>query len=74
MGAYPEKNGEAGMGLQHLDAEQVKMIDEALGMVGDFGVVHLKVEKGRLRFLCVEQSFDALKWKPLQGGRLRIEG
>lgn len=45
--------------LRNLAPEQVAMIDEALGRVGAFGEVRLKVEKGRLRFICVEQSLDA---------------
>ncbi|HCE17843.1 MAG TPA: hypothetical protein DEQ80_08290 [Anaerolinea thermolimosa] len=49
--------------VQRLTDEQVAMIEEALARVGEFGEVRLKVEKGRLRFICVEQSFDALRWK-----------
>lgn len=49
--------------MTRLTEEQVAMIEEALARVGEFGEVHLKVEKGRLRFICVEQSFDALRWK-----------
>jgi hypothetical protein len=40
------------------------MIDEALCGVGDFGEVRIIVEKGRVRFLVVQKSIDALKWRP----------
>jgi hypothetical protein len=49
--------------LRFLKPNQVKMIDEALGKVGEFGEVRLVVERGRLRFLVTEQSFDVLKWE-----------
>ena len=47
-----------------LEDEQIAMIDEALASLGEFGEVRLVVEKGRLRFLITQQSFDALKWQP----------
>ena len=40
------------------------MIDEALSAVGEFGEVRLIVEKGHLRFVVTEKSFDVLKWQP----------
>jgi hypothetical protein len=40
------------------------MIDEALSAVGEFGEVRLIVEKGRLRFVVTQKSFDAQKWQP----------
>jgi hypothetical protein len=49
--------------LKFLNLNQVRMIDEALGIVGEFGEVRLVVERGRLRFLVTEQSFDVLKWE-----------
>ena len=53
-----------------LSQEQVQMIEEALESVGDFGEVHLVVEKGRLRFLVVQKSVDALRWEQnASGGR-----
>lgn len=48
--------------LQFLSNEQVLMIDEALASLGDFGEVRLSVRKGRLRFLVMQKSFDALQW------------
>jgi len=47
-----------------LDADQVAMIEEALASLGEFGEVRLVVEKGRLRFLVTQKSFDAQKWRP----------
>ena len=40
------------------------MIDEALSALGDYGELRLVVEKGRLRFIVTQKSFDALKWQP----------
>lgn len=50
--------------FKFLKAHQIAMIDEALASLGEFGEVRLVVEKGRLRFLITQQSFDALKWQP----------
>ena len=50
--------------LSFLDQQQVKMIDEALAALGDYGELRLVVEKGRLRFIVTQKSFDALKWQP----------
>ena len=50
--------------LSFLDQRQVKMIDEALSALGDYGELRLVVEKGRLRFIVTQKSFDALKWQP----------
>ncbi|HEB63955.1 MAG TPA: hypothetical protein ENJ02_00215 [Chloroflexi bacterium] len=47
-----------------LTPEQVAMVDEALRALGDFGEVRLVVEKGRLRFIVTQKSYDALKWHP----------
>ncbi len=51
---------------KHLCQSQVEMIDEAVGSVGEYGEVRLVIEKGRLRYICVQQSHDALKWVPGQ--------
>jgi len=40
------------------------MIDEAMDTVGEFGEVHLVVNKGRFRFLITQKSYDALKYHP----------
>jgi len=50
--------------LKFLTQSQIRMIDEALEKLGEFGEVRLVVERGRLRFLVTEKSFDVLKWKP----------
>jgi hypothetical protein len=50
--------------LTFLSQRQVVMIDEALSALGEYGEVRLIVEKGRLRFLVTQKSFDALKWEP----------
>jgi len=43
---------------------QIDMIEEALASVGNFGEVHLVIEKGQLRFLVTRRSFDIRKWYP----------
>jgi hypothetical protein len=50
--------------LSFLDQRQVSMIDEALSALGEYGELRLIVEKGRLRFIVTQKSFDALKWQP----------
>lgn len=50
--------------LQFLTPHQVEMIDEALAALGNYGELRLIVEKGRLRFLVTQKSYDALKWHP----------
>lgn len=50
--------------LHLLHPRQIEMIEEALRSVGDYGEVRLIVEKGRLRFLVTQKSFDTLKWQP----------
>lgn len=47
-----------------LNPHQIQMIDEALRSVGEFGEVRLVVEKGRLRFVITQKSYDTLKWQP----------
>ena len=47
--------------LNNLQSHQIEMIDHAIGSVGEYGEVHLIIEKGRLRFLVTQQSFDVLK-------------
>ncbi len=50
--------------LKFIEVQQVSMIDEAIGSIGEYGEVRLIVEKGRLRFLITQKSYDALKWRP----------
>ena len=47
--------------LNNLRSHQIEMIDYAIGSVGEYGEVHLIIEKGRLRFLVTKKSFDVLK-------------
>jgi hypothetical protein len=53
-----------------LTRSQALMIDEALSAVGEYGEVRLIVQKGRIRYVVVEKSHDALKW---EAGDLRGE-
>lgn len=62
---------DAGEWLRFLSESQVRMIDEALSAVGEFGEVRLVVQKGRIRYVVVEKSHDALKW---EAGDLRGKG
>ena len=47
--------------LNNLLSHQIEMIENAIGSVGEYGEVHLIIEKGRLRFLVTKKSFDVLK-------------
>ena len=49
--------------MRFLRQAQIRMIDEALTEVGDFGEVRLIVTKGRLRFVVTQRSHDALHWE-----------
>ena len=62
---------EAGDTWKSLSRSQALMIDEALSAVGDYGEVRLVVQKGRIRYVVVEKSHDALKW---EAGALRGDG
>lgn len=50
--------------FKNLSMPQIRMIDEAMSAVGEFGEVHLVVRKGYLRFLVTRKSYDALKFRP----------
>ena len=50
--------------LKVMEWHQISMVDEALNALGEYGEVRLIVEKGRLRFLVTQKSYDALKWQP----------
>ena len=47
--------------LHLLTAEQVQRIDKLLAEVGDYGEVHLIVQKGELRYINKVESYKA--WK-----------
>lgn len=51
-------------GLKHLALKHILMIDDAIDSVGEYGEVHLKVEKGRIRFVVTQTSRDALNYEP----------
>lgn len=57
------ENGET-IHLKFMDPSQIPLVDEALSSLGDYGEVRLIVEKGRLRFVVTQRSFDALKLQP----------
>ena len=46
---------------QKLKTHQIEMINQAIETIGDYGEVRLIVERGRLRFLVTQKSFDLLK-------------
>ena len=54
---------QASNSLKFLSDTQARMIDEALTAVGEFGEVRLVVQKGRIRYVVIEKSHDALKWE-----------
>jgi len=60
---FPQENTDESI-FHFLKPRQIEMIEEALGSLGEYGEVRLIVEKGRLRFLITQKSFDALKWEP----------
>jgi hypothetical protein len=47
-----------------LQTRHIQMIDEALCSLGDYGEVRLVIEKGALRFLVTQKSYDIFKWQP----------
>jgi hypothetical protein len=49
--------------LKFLRPHQIFMLDEALAALGEFGEVRLVINKGRLRFVVIEKSYDAFKWR-----------
>ena len=57
------QNQVAAKGLKFLSPRQVRMIDDLLQSIGDFGEVHLEVRNGKLRFASRTESIDALKYE-----------
>jgi hypothetical protein len=53
--------------LKFLTPRQVFMLDEALAALGEWGEVRLVVNKGSLRFVVMERSYDVYKWRPGDG-------
>jgi hypothetical protein len=48
---------------ESLTKQQILMIEEAIASVGEFGEVHLVVEKRRLRFVVTKTSHDAIRYE-----------
>jgi len=44
--------------INHLTVDQVKMINRAMTEVGDFGEVHLVIERGQLHYLVTQKSIN----------------
>ena len=57
-----QQSGESTKDLKFLSPRQVRMIDELLESVGEFGKVQLTVKNGQLRFAERIESIDALKY------------
>jgi hypothetical protein len=47
--------------LKKLTSDQVRQIDEALAAVGDYGEVHLIVQRGELRYVNKVESYKAIR-------------
>jgi hypothetical protein len=45
-----------------LHSAHIEMLQEALSAVGEYGEIHLVIEKGCLRFIVIKKSLDVLKW------------
>jgi hypothetical protein len=63
-----------GSGLRFLDPHQVRMIDDALASLGEFGEIRLVIQKGELRYLVTQRSYDASKWNGGRVGRTKRSG
>jgi len=50
--------------LKTLTPEQVERIDEVLTSLGDYGEVHLIVQKGELRYINKVESYKVWNEKP----------
>ncbi len=47
------------LGLEFLTVEQIQRIDQLLRAVGEYGEIHLIVQRGELRFINKIESFKA---------------
>ena len=56
-GSMDETTLLADLKLQRLTAEHIKRIDEMLEEVGEYGEVHIIVQKGKLRYINKVESF-----------------
>ena len=50
--------------LKLLNLEQIRHIDRVLASLGDYGEVHLIVQRGELRYINKVESFKAWKSEP----------
>ena len=50
--------------LKTLTLEQVERIDEVLSSIGEYGEVHLIIQKGELRYINKVESYKAWNDKP----------
>jgi hypothetical protein len=50
--------------LKSLNLEQVRHIDQVLASLGDYGEVHLIVQRGELRYINRVESFKVWKSEP----------
>jgi hypothetical protein len=47
-----------------LTSNQIAMIEEAIGVIGEFGEVRLVIERGRLHFITAQKSFNVRNYSP----------
>ena len=50
--------------LKSLNLEQIRHIDQVLASLGDYGEVHLIVQRGELRYINKVESFKVEKKRP----------
>lgn len=50
--------------LKKLTLEQVRYIDEVLASLGEYGELHLILQRGELRYINKVESFSAKKSEP----------
>jgi hypothetical protein len=50
--------------FKKLTLEQIRHIDQVLASLGDYGEVHLVVQRGELRYINKLESFKAWKSEP----------
>jgi hypothetical protein len=55
---------QANLRLKFLTQEQIVRIDELLSTVGEYGEVHLIIQKGELRYINRVESYKAWSDKP----------
>lgn len=48
----------------HLTPSQIAMIEEAIAVIGEYGEVHLVVDRGHLHYITAQKSFNARNYSP----------